>query len=135
MNSKKPIRVFRVFRGLTFRVSASALSKLLSVGRFIRVHSRLLLFACLCQSALAQVTIVEVEGKVQISRAGSPQWDPAYTNQVLMAGDRIRTLERSRASLRLGNQSPFRLDERSVMQIPAAPGKRGRSDLLRGAIY
>src|SRR5439155_6198717 len=44
-----------------------------------------------------QVAVVELEGRAEVSRAGSALWDPAYTNQVLVAGDRLRTGERSRA--------------------------------------
>src|SRR5262245_40597985 len=41
--------------------------------------------------------LLELEGQVQVSRARSTAWDPGYTNQVLLAGDRVRTGPRSRA--------------------------------------
>ena len=47
------------------------------------------------------VLVLEVEGKVEVSRSASAPWDPAYTNQVLVSGDRGRTARRSRTALRL----------------------------------
>src|SRR5688572_11420638 len=79
--------------------------------------------------------LLEVEGKVVISRAGTPAWDPAHTNQVLFPGDRLRTLERSRAVVRLSDLSLLRLAELSHIQIPDTTARRGGFNLLRGLIY
>src|SRR6266581_8433437 len=49
--------------------------------------------------------IVEIEGTVEISRAGSPLWDVARLNQPLLPGDRVRTGDRSRAVVRLSDKT------------------------------
>src|SRR5437868_10319099 len=44
------------------------------------------------QPAIArQPAIVELEGTVEISTAGSTTWTSAHTNEILRAGDRVRT--------------------------------------------
>ena len=79
--------------------------------------------------------LIEIEGRVVVSRSGSVAWDPAYTNQVLFPGDRLRTLERSRAVVRLSDLSLLRLAELSHIQIPDTTTRRGGFNLLRGLIY
>lgn len=78
------------------------------------------------------VTILETEGTVEAARARAEIWDRAYTNQVLYAGDRLRTLERSRAVLRLAEVGPIRVGELSLLTMP--PERKGFS-LLRGIVY
>ena len=51
--------------------------------------------------ALTGATVIGLKGQVELSRAGATARDPALTNQVLQAGDRLRTAEHSRATLRL----------------------------------
>ena len=79
--------------------------------------------------------LVEIEGRAVVSRAGSLAWDPAYTNEVLFPGDRLRTLERSRAVVRLSDLSLLRLSELTHIQIPEATTRRSGFNLLRGLIY
>src|SRR5262245_56876050 len=81
----------------------------------------------------SDVYVVEVEGPVEVSRAKAGIWDRAYTNQVLYAGDRLRTLERGRALLHLSNRSPLRRGELSLLEMP--PAKKPGFSLLRGVIY
>jgi hypothetical protein len=83
----------------------------------------------------ANATLIEIEGRAVVSRSGSVAWDPAYTNQVLFPGDRLRTLERSRAVVRLSDLSLLRLSELSHIQIPDTTARRGGFNLLRGLIY
>ncbi len=88
--------------------------------------------------AAAQPTnavLLELEGRAVVSRAGSAAWDPAYTNQVLFPGDRLRTLERSRAVVRLSDLSLLRLSDLTHIQIPVATSRRGGFNLLRGLLY
>jgi len=80
------------------------------------------------------VVVIELEGQVEVSRTGATLWDPAYTNQVLVAGDRLRTGERSRAVVRLTRLTPFRMGERSLLQVPE-PQKRTMLDVVRGVLY
>src|SRR4051812_13403958 len=55
--------------------------------------------------------LVELEGAVEVSRSKAEIWDHAYTNQVLYPGDRLRTLERSRAVLRVSGVGSLRVGE------------------------
>src|SRR5207249_1475283 len=81
----------------------------------------------------SDVYVVEVEGPVQVSRVKAGIWDRAYTNQILYAGDRLRTLERGRALVHLPNLSPLRLGELSLLEMP--PERKLGFNLLRGVIY
>jgi tetratricopeptide (TPR) repeat protein len=81
------------------------------------------------------VAILEIEGTVQVSRVPSSVWDPAYVNQPLHGGDRVRTGERSRALVRLSKLTTWRLAERSLLQLPEEPQPRSIFNLLRGALY
>jgi cytochrome c-type biogenesis protein CcmH/NrfG len=103
------------------------------------------LFLCIAQDTLAQtdarpipethqVIVVELEGTVEVSRAGSPLWDPAHTNQVLLAGDRFRTGPRSRAVLRPNPLTPTRIDESTLIEVPG-PEKPLILRILKGALY
>jgi len=84
---------------------------------------------------LTNAVLLEIEGKVVISRAGTPAWDPAHTNQVLFPGDRLRTLERSRVVVRLSDLSLLRLSELTHIQIPPPTNRRGGFNLQRGVLY
>ncbi len=78
------------------------------------------------------VIVLEWEGRVEVSPAGSDRWLPAQTNQFLQAGDRLRTDARSRATVRLSDLTTYRMGELSVLQI--AP-KRNGFQLFRGILY
>jgi hypothetical protein len=78
--------------------------------------------------------ILGFSGRTEVSRLGTSPWDSAATNQVLQAGDRVRTGLRSRAVVRLSSKTIVRLDERSVLIVPE-PTKRGLLQLLKGALY
>jgi len=83
------------------------------------------------------IVITGIEGKVEVVRAGAQTWDPAYTNQVLHAGDRVRVPERGRVTLLLSDKSVERFGELSDFTIepPAAAGKQSGFSLLRGLLY
>ncbi|MBC8095665.1 MAG: FecR domain-containing protein [Akkermansiaceae bacterium] len=100
-------------------------------------------FAILPSPALAaparehHVTVLEKEGRVEAARAGATTWEAARTNQILRIADRVRTGERSRATLHLLDQSSLRMFELSeflIEPLPAAPEKPGFS-LSKGLIY
>lgn len=78
------------------------------------------------------VMVVEIEGRVAVSRAESQAWNPAQTNQVLRPRDRMRTYERSRALLRWSDLSTYRMGPDSLVQIPE---QRSGIHLLRGLLY
>ena len=88
-------------------------------------------------SPAGAIVIVEVEGRVEVVRAGAQQWDPAYTNQVLQVGDRVRTRENSRVTLLVSGQSVARFGRLSEFAIdsPVAPNKQPGFSLTRGLLY
>jgi tetratricopeptide (TPR) repeat protein len=83
----------------------------------------------------SQPTVIGWEGKVEVSRLGTSPWDPARTNQILQAGDLLRTGERSRATIQLSPGTTKRLGEQSLLRVPTDPGKRGVLNLLKGVLY
>jgi tetratricopeptide (TPR) repeat protein len=86
--------------------------------------------------AISNIVILEVKGTVEIRRAGAGVWDPASPNQVLFAGDRLRTRERSHATLSLLG-SPEQIGAVSEFEIEALPGKETPAlyRLWRGVVY
>lgn len=110
-------------------------SKFLIVGLFF-----LLPFTARSQSdsgeGFKKASIIELENKVEVLRSGAQTWDPGRTNQFLLPGDQIRTGEKSRAVVRLPNQTTMRLGELSLLQIPAEK-KSGPFGLkvLKGLFY
>jgi len=86
-------------------------------------------------NVVTNVSVLEMEGQVEVMRAGTANWRPAVTNQALAAGDGVRTGERSRAVVRLSNLTLVRLDELTFIQIPLAPRKRISFNLRRGILY
>ena len=62
--------------------------------------------------------IVMAQGQVEVRKAGSDQWTPARTGQVLQPGDRVRTRERSRAEIYLGSGQTIQKGELSEIEIP-----------------
>jgi hypothetical protein len=86
--------------------------------------------------APSSFVLLEVENEVQVLRAGAVTWDPGSASQILYPGDQIRTAERSRALLRLANQTTLRIGELTVLRIPEAQRKGIVTlDLFRGVLY
>jgi Tfp pilus assembly protein PilF len=73
-------------------------------------------------------------GGVQVLRRGATVWDRAYTNQVLYAGDQVRTDARSRALLRFSDLETVALDARTQVRIEGGPPRRRGFNLFRGII-
>ena len=96
-----------------------------------------LLFAWLASAAIAApALLLSFENKVETAAAGSTAWAPAQTNQTMQAGDRLRTLRRSRALLRLSDFSVIRVNELTLLEIRApSTGQNGFLDLQSGSIY
>src|SRR5688500_16044689 len=99
----------------------------------IALHVLLLAGAAAAQASDA-VVILQVEGEVQFSRRRSTEWDPAYTNQVLNAGDQVRTLARSRAVVQMRDLTLCRMGELSRLNVPDDQVS-GSFGLLRGKFY
>jgi tetratricopeptide (TPR) repeat protein len=80
--------------------------------------------------------LLEIENHVEVLRAGAVTWDPAGASQILHPGDQIRTGERSRALLRLSNQTTLRVGQLSQLRVPPARRERAISlRLFRGLLY
>ncbi|MBA2594066.1 MAG: FecR domain-containing protein [Gammaproteobacteria bacterium] len=63
-------------------------------------------------------------------------WRDVQLNQVLCAGQQVRLMAKSRAVLRLPNETLLRLDEGSVVTLqPVAPEKPAWLEFLRGAVH
>lgn len=69
--------------------------------------------------------VIEIEGTVEVQRAGAKPWDPSRTNQVLYPGDQLRTAQRSRTALLLSDLTVLRLGELSHIQIPETKKRNG----------
>jgi hypothetical protein len=63
------------------------------------------------------VTIEGIEGRVKLARAGEAEWRIAQSNQVLLADDQVRTLERSRVILSEPGKQRLVLNELSSVKI------------------
>ena len=87
-------------------------------------------------SVLSNIVILEVRGTVELRRAGASVWDPASPAQVLFAGDRLRTRERSHATLSLLG-SPEQIGAVSEFEVEALPTKETPASyrLWRGVVY
>lgn len=81
--------------------------------------------------------LLTVEGQVQVSPTGATQWVAGHTNQLLHLGDRLRTGERSRATVRLSDLSVLRVNELTVLQIrePDTSGNQSLLDMHLGSSY
>ncbi|MSU58039.1 MAG: hypothetical protein EXS35_07655 [Pedosphaera sp.] len=87
--------------------------------------------------AAANCVVLTIEGKLEVIVKGATAWSPARTNQTLQAGDRVRTGNRSRATLRWSDLSTLRVNELTTIEIqpPSQPDKKPELDLKSGAAY
>ena len=81
--------------------------------------------------------LLTIEGNAETAVAGTMDWQPARTNEILHVGDRLRTGLHSRATVRLSNLTVLRVNELTTLQIqpPSAPGKQSALNLEKGASY
>ncbi|HLP78430.1 MAG TPA: FecR family protein, partial [Candidatus Paceibacterota bacterium] len=80
--------------------------------------------------------LIESAGQVEFVSSGGTNWQPAAVGLALKPGDRIRTLERSRAAVQLSDRSVIRLDQRTTLEIlPPQRSERKRFGLPGGAVY
>ncbi len=82
-------------------------------------------------------SLLTAEGKVEVFATAVAAWKPAQTNQTLKVGDRVRTGVRSRATLRLSDQTVLRVNELTLLEIRPglSAGKRAGLDLKAGSTY
>ena len=96
------------------------------------------LFTCLAaETTPSECVLIERQGKVEFAPQGSSAWAMVKSNQVLKAGDRLRTGLRARAMLRWSELSVVRVDELTTMEVhpPAKPGAKSEMELKSGASY
>ena len=88
-------------------------------------------------NAAPQIVLLTIEGTVEVAPAGTLNWAPARTNQVLNVGDRVHTGEGSRATIRLTDRSVQRVGDLTTLEIrpPTQPGRRLLLDLKAGKSY
>ncbi|MGH8545818.1 MAG: FecR domain-containing protein, partial [Gammaproteobacteria bacterium] len=87
-----------------------------------------------CEPAAASV--ISVQGDVDVSDSDRADWRDVQLNQVLCAGQQVRLMAKSRAVLRLPNETLLHLDEGSVLTLRAvAPEKPAWLEFLRGAVH
>ncbi|MEY2411370.1 MAG: hypothetical protein QOF48_4040 [Verrucomicrobiota bacterium] len=88
-------------------------------------------------AAALQSVLLTIEGTVEVASAGTLNWKPGQTNQILNVGDRIHTGDGSRATLLLSDRSVLRVGDSTTLEIrpPAQAGKRMLLDLKSGKTY
>jgi tetratricopeptide (TPR) repeat protein len=81
--------------------------------------------------------ILEIEHTVQAAPQGKAAWTKAAVNQTLAVGDRIRTRQRSRATVALTGLYTLRLDQFTTVEITPAlvDEKKPQLNLLGGAAF
>jgi Tfp pilus assembly protein PilF len=82
---------------------------------------------------VSSVTILSFSGQAEVSRREGV-WDPAHTNQVLLAGDKMRTGTKSRASIRLSDGTMMTIGAEASFEV-SEPRKRVTLNPLKGLFY
>lgn len=87
-------------------------------------------------SAADQIRIVEIQGAVEISRAGESTWSLAQTNLVLQALDRVRTGPNSRVALHWSDESVVPFGASTELEIVPPPTQDAEPGLhlVRGVL-
>jgi len=113
--------------------------------RVRRISSIIVLLAFTTISAVSQTNsvpapelsfLLEAAGRVEVSSTTNPTWQTAKVGLALRPGDRIRTLEQSRAAVQLSDRSVIRLSERTTLELlPPRHAEKKRFGLPRGVLY
>ena len=88
-------------------------------------------------ASVPDAQFVTVEGVVQVYPAEGSGWTKAHTNEPLHFGDRLRTYQHSRATVRLSDQTVLRLNELTTLtlQPPVTAGAQSMLDMRAGSVY
>jgi len=90
-----------------------------------------LLYPC---AALAETC--EVEGNVDVQRAGETQWQTVKLDDTFCPGDTIRVDDNSRTALSLENQPLLRLDQNTTITLGGVKEKQTSVvTLAKGAVH
>src|SRR5256714_9030777 len=79
--------------------------------------------------------VLGFQGAVEVQRAENARWDPTYTNQVLDAGNRLRTDKNSQAFLRFSDLETVRIGPRSLIRIQSKEERKRGFDFFKGVLY
>jgi tetratricopeptide (TPR) repeat protein len=125
------------------RVRTEALSRTVSLARtlflgWVLAQSMLSLFAQKSNAINAAAEIVVIEGKVEWLRllpSGQSVWEEARTNQLIYAGDRVRTRANSRAVVKLPGGFLFMM--KADGEATPIPGENSAAGpfVSRGILY
>ena len=107
---------------------------LIGIGSFQPV---IVVFAAERCVAPAATRVVSVQGNVTWSIVGGAALEPAKLNDLLCAGDTVRVGTKSRAVLRLPNETTIPLDQNTVFQLkqPITDKEPTLIELIQGAIH
>ncbi|SNX60855.1 FecR family protein [Nitrosomonas ureae] len=118
--------------GKTSKQMLILIAMLFSLGHIDSLHA-----ASECGIATARARVVSVQGVIEIKRIQGKTWQSASMDTLLCGGDMIRSRSRSRAALRLNNDSMLRLDQKSSIIFPAMQEDKNISllDFIEGTIH
>ncbi len=88
-------------------------------------------------SSAGDTVLLTAQGRVEQMRLGRDDWTAAQVDETFKAKDKLRTGFKSKATLRLSNQSVMQVAAATTLEIqpPAEEGKRTILDLKSGAAY
>lgn len=88
-----------------------------------------------CEPEVAR--IVSIQGTAELRRVNQTNWQTVVLNTRLCAGDMLRVRARSRAALRLKNESMLRLDQKTTITFPELEADKATSllDLIKGVLH
>ena len=88
-------------------------------------------------AAATNSVLITKEGIVEYLKPGTSNWISAEVNQTLATGQRLRTGERSRATVLLTDLSVLRINEVTTIEIqpPSPTNAQPTLDLRRGGVY
>jgi len=92
--------------------------------------------AAVCEDWVAAV--VSVQGVIEVQRVGEAGWVPPASGDRLCSGDAVRVKDRSRAALRLRNDSVLRLDQNTTVVFKVAKDETGPAtwmEMARGIAH
>ena len=120
--------------GKAARTTTRALSRALCACGLVATGWLLSMQALAADCTPVLARLVSLQGTIEVRRAQSTQWSPAAADAALCPGDAVRVGERSRAALRLTNESNLRLDQNSALTLPTPDEGIAFIELLRGAL-
>lgn len=94
-----------------------------------------LLFATAAGAAEPVARILAVEGTVEASHDGGQTWQRMKRDVALSAGDVVRVGARSRAALRLPNQTVLRLDQHASVTFSNNEKRHPVIEIIKGIAY